>query len=233
MESTAVRIKKRRKLLGYTQKELAELVGIRGQSISGWERGLALPNGKVLQDLAKHLDVPTSWLLYGEYQSNDDKSVAKQQLFVGEQKPHNGNCDLVAFVKMYDDINASAGYGYCNVKENNESLYPIPVDALKYQSGVSDVFCIRTYGNSMEPLLTDGSVLAVNPSRKRIIDGRMYVVRTHESLRVKFIKETHEGIVLDSFNPSYKSELIEWAVVQDGAFEIVGEVFWFSSKLNH
>ncbi len=46
MTSIAERIKKKRKLLGYTQAELATLVGVKPQAVSGWERAVNLPKGE-------------------------------------------------------------------------------------------------------------------------------------------------------------------------------------------
>ena len=51
-----------RKLCGYTQEQLAERLGITGQSISKWENGISNPDISVLPDLAKALGVDVNSL---------------------------------------------------------------------------------------------------------------------------------------------------------------------------
>jgi tellurite methyltransferase len=46
-----------RKLRGYTQEQLAERLGVTGQSVSKWENEITNPDISVLPDLAKALGV--------------------------------------------------------------------------------------------------------------------------------------------------------------------------------
>ncbi|WP_232431947.1 S24 family peptidase [Vibrio harveyi] len=218
METVSKRIKKMRKLLGMTQRALADSLEIRPQTVSAWERDLTTPNGKLLGQLAFTLGVTKSWILYGE--TTDKESKLSQQ-----------KSELVHFVKLFDSIQASAGFGFENYNESELVDYPIPREAIQNQPNKNGIFCIRTHGNSMEPVFFEGTVLAVNPSKKQLIDGRIFVVRTNTNLRVKILKENSKGIVLSSFNPSYEDEQILWDDM-GSSFAIIGEVFWFSSKIN-
>ena len=47
-----------RKLCGYTQEQLAEQLGVTGQSVSKWENAISNPDISVLPDLAKALNIP-------------------------------------------------------------------------------------------------------------------------------------------------------------------------------
>lgn len=60
----ASRIKERRKVLGITQTALADLVGMRQQSIQYIESGKASRTGFILE-LAKALQCDPDWLLTG------------------------------------------------------------------------------------------------------------------------------------------------------------------------
>lgn len=51
---------------GYSQKELADLIGIAASSISRYESGLHYPRFTTISILAHYLDVPFNWLAYGE-----------------------------------------------------------------------------------------------------------------------------------------------------------------------
>ena len=217
MEDIAARIKKKRKLEGFTQAELAEILNIKPQTISGWERSLSSPKGGLLKSLANSLNVSSSWLLYGEEGS---ESILPKK------------CDIVTLVKLYKDICASAGFGFENENIDECDVYPIPNNVIASQINQADIFCIKTHGNSMEPVFYDGAILAVNPIKKDIYDGRIYVIRNNGRLRVKILKETHAGIILSSFNSEYEDELLSWEDIEGSYFDIIGEVFWFSSKLN-
>ncbi|MUK41511.1 helix-turn-helix domain-containing protein [Aliivibrio fischeri] len=217
MEDIAARIKKKRKLNGFTQAGLAEILNVKPQTISGWERSLSSPKGGALKSLADTLNVSSSWLLYGE---DGNESILPKK------------CDIVTLVKLYKDVCASAGFGFENENIDELDVYPIPNNVIASQINKDDIFCIKTHGNSMEPVFYDGAILAVNPMRTDIYDGRIYVIRNNDRLRVKILKETHAGIILSSFNSEYEDELLSWGDIEGSSFDIVGEVFWFSSKLN-
>ena len=51
-----------RRLCGYTQEQLAERLGVTGQSVSKWENAVSNPDISVLPDLAKTLGVDINTL---------------------------------------------------------------------------------------------------------------------------------------------------------------------------
>ena len=55
-----------RKRAGYTQKDLAERIGISDKAVSKWERGLSLPDISYIRRLAIILDTDTDSLLAGD-----------------------------------------------------------------------------------------------------------------------------------------------------------------------
>ena len=57
------RIRKFREDRGYSQKELAELIGVSNSRISNWEQGVNRPDADILVDLCKTLIVSPSELL--------------------------------------------------------------------------------------------------------------------------------------------------------------------------
>ena len=57
------RIRKFREDRGYSQKELAELIGVSNSRISNWEQGINRPDADILVDLCKTLNVSPSELL--------------------------------------------------------------------------------------------------------------------------------------------------------------------------
>ena len=55
-----------RKKIGYTQKELADRIGVSDKAVSKWERGLGLPDTSIIGKIAILLDTDTDSLLAGD-----------------------------------------------------------------------------------------------------------------------------------------------------------------------
>ena len=58
-----MRIRKYREKSGFSQKELAELIGVSNSRISNWEQGINRPDADILADLCRALNVSPSELL--------------------------------------------------------------------------------------------------------------------------------------------------------------------------
>jgi len=217
MDNIATRIKKKRKLLGLTQAELASHIDVKPQAVSGWERGLSQPRGKQLQALVSVFSVDKGWLLYGENKKYDHEFCSK----------------IITLIPFFENVNAAAGDGFFNSEINHKTFYPLPTNVAGTQTDKDTIFCIKASGDSMEPMFNNGAILAVNSSKKSIVDGRVYVLRINDRLRVKSIRENQFGLILSSFNPDYKDEIVEWNLFNELSFEIIGEVFWYSSKINN
>ncbi len=83
----------------------------------------------------------------------------------------------------------------------------------------SNIISVR--GESMEPTLPDGCSILVDRKRREPQDGRIYVMRTEESLVVKRVGKDTEG------NWQIESDNEDWGVVPwSNATEIIGEVRW-------
>lgn len=67
-----------RKEKGFTQKQLAEQIGISDKAISKWERGLSLPDISLLIPLAEVLNVSTTELLSGK--RLEEKVIAVEEV---------------------------------------------------------------------------------------------------------------------------------------------------------
>ena len=60
-----------RKRAGYTQRDLADRIGISDKAVSKWERGLGLPEIGYLRKLSILLDTDTDSLLTGDVVHHD------------------------------------------------------------------------------------------------------------------------------------------------------------------
>jgi len=208
MKNINVRIKTQRKLKGLTQESLANKRGTTKAAVSRWETGRNTVSSNKLQLLADILGVDPEWLLTGELPEivNDD-------------------CENVFFAPLYSNVYASAGSGTVS-NELNVELVPIPSRFMKFQSDINKIYCVVVKGDSMSPVLYDGSIIAINSINTDIKDGRMYLIQQGDLLRVKMIQKLPNKLILQSYNGNYKDEVYD---IKDTNMYILGEVFWFSS----
>ncbi len=73
LETIGFQIQSLRKLKGYTQNQLGELVGVTFQAVSKWERGETLPDIGTLVNLAEVLETTVDNLLNGGRKVTDYK----------------------------------------------------------------------------------------------------------------------------------------------------------------
>ena len=66
------KLQKLRKERGWTQEQLATQISISRQALSKWELGTAVPDTENVVQISKLLQVSTDYLLYDEYESDDD-----------------------------------------------------------------------------------------------------------------------------------------------------------------
>lgn len=210
MTSIHERIKEKRLLAGFTQKRLADMLGFSKTAVSLWERGQNKPSPEHYAELSKVLNVNEEWLISG----------------VGEPNSKNEHLNTVYLAPFFKGVKVSAGYG-CMPDSKHFSLFPIPRCALKFQSDLSGIFCVVASGTSMEPALFDGSVVAINQASKDIRDGKMYVIRQGDLLRVKLLYLYPHELHVESINLNYDTEIYKGDAIND--IEIIGRVFWYSS----
>lgn len=207
MKSIGARIKKQRKIRKLTQEELAVAVGTTKAAVSRWETDKNSVAATNLEAVASILDVDVEWLLTGESLVEREKSIF--------------------WAPFYSSIEAAAGDGVLNT-DIEPDRFPIPKCSLQYQNDQEQIFCVVVKGDSMEPVLYDGSIIAVNGDNKDIRDGRMYLINQNGLLRVKILQTRPGELVLKSYNSNYKDE-IHISIQNADELLILGEVFWYSS----
>ena len=82
------------------------------------------------------------------------------------------------------------------------------------------LICIRAAGDSMEPGLRDGDLVALDHSKTEPIDGRVFVVRTEDGLVVKRLRGRPGTWTLTSDNRRYRPRPVR------PPDRIVGRVAW-------
>lgn len=141
----------------------------------------------------------------------------------------------------------SAGPGALPEESESEpkEYVPFPEDWLRRHFGkVNGLRLITVVGDSMQPELTDGDWVMIDPSRKKG-DG-IYAIRHHGVLQVKHLIYEVGGVVIRSANRvrdsdgnfRYREERVDYLKpdANDPAnesrlpFEVIGEVVWTGRK---
>lgn len=92
--------------------------------------------------------------------------------------------------------------------------------------------CAAVTGNSMEPVLPDGSTVGIDTACKQVQDGKMYAIDHAGQLRVKLLyRLPGGGLRVRSYNEAeHPDERYEGDYVSDH-IRIIGKVFWYSVLL--
>jgi dTDP-glucose pyrophosphorylase/DNA-binding XRE family transcriptional regulator len=85
-----------RKRAGYTQKDLADRIGISDKAVSKWERGLGLPDIGYLRKLSILLDTDTDSLLAGDVVHHDSSWSG---IIVLDSNPYNIGAETLIYDK--------------------------------------------------------------------------------------------------------------------------------------
>ena len=129
--------------------------------------------------------------------------VFRELGFIDEFPKEKSNLNLSDEEMIYIPVmaKASAGNGYINF--SNEPLY----NKLIRKNGFNEkCYLIEVVGDSMEPLIQDGSYVVIDPYQTDYIENKIYVVKYDEEMYIKRVIVDIESnlMILKSVNPEYK-----------------------------
>ena len=113
MATTAERIKQLRKKKGISQSELAELIGVKNNTVSTWERGTRKPDFEALNLLSNYFEVSFEYIL-----GSSDKEEARV-------KPTQDELDQLALSALADELYDNVKK-YCRLSTKSQKM----IDAL-------------------------------------------------------------------------------------------------------
>ncbi|MCG9706504.1 S24 family peptidase [Photobacterium damselae] len=209
MSTLGERIKIKRESKNLSKKDLAKILKVTPMAITQWENNKTEPKGSNIKVLASLFETSLDWLLLGK----DDVIFNKGQ----------PTCVSIPFFK---NVLASAGFGMI-ASEDEQSHVSIDLNIIK-GNNIRDLVCIRVSGDSMEPVLIDGSVVVINTKDTLIKDGKIYVIRQDDLIRVKSLSYIPSGIKFRSYNSEYKDE--NYTFQELANFKILGRVICTVSR---
>lgn len=234
MMTFGARLREARLAKGFTQKQLASMVGVKNTSISNWEKDQNRPDPDTIELLCGALDISANDLLPSTRQNNKDTNevifawgrpilTAYKSAAVETQRaacavlslPH-----IIPSAAIAPRVREMIVYSYpaaAGLPLYAESDYE-RVEVLEEAVPCGADFGIRISGTSMEPTISDGSIVWVH-KQSDIRDGDIGIFMLADSAVCKRARLDWRGRIklLDSDNPEYKpitgSDLEELRIV--------------------
>ena len=214
------RLKTARSKLGYTQKDLAEALGVTKAAVSSYETGRVSPSNEV-HTLLSSLGINISWLLTGEGEmltaSQSDGGQGKAPgVSVSTDLRSASNGSVVVPTAPY-------GHGASMPGRDNGDTVPvqtvIPEAYLRmmtggtvptYPDGSPRVFLTHAVGDSMAPYIPDGHPVLIELEAP-FVDGSRYALWLGE-VEADVIKRVEVGargiVTLRSDNPNVRPKTL-------------------------
>ncbi|BBG66673.1 phage repressor protein, putative [Hydrogenimonas sp.] len=185
-------------------KDVAEALGIAPAYFAVLKKRESVPLEQIA-DFCAERKISINWLLYDQAPKSLEESTEK-----------------FATIRYFRQINASAGNGALNREECYEKILIDEelVNILGGRRHLKYIDALEVKGDSMEPLLQDGDLVAVDRSRCEPKEGGIYVLRIGEELFIKRLdREGGNGEwVCTSLNSAYSP-----VSVDRSELHIVGE----------
>lgn len=211
------RIKQLRLAHGMEQTDVAAYLGYKSfTTISKWENGKNLPDGKKLTLLAKLFNTTTDYILHGEetehpLTSHPPDSVSKLNTELNQQNHTKwvdyGNELLeeqnqvvkeeLYEYQVYEKLSAGTGSSYFN-NGNYDTVY--------FDEELDYDFASWIYGDSMEPRFLNGEVALIKDTGFDY-DGAIYAVEWDGQTYIKKVEREKDALRLISLNSKYKDKI--------------------------
>ncbi|MGF7454382.1 S24 family peptidase [Pasteurella bettyae] len=133
-------------------------------------------------------------------------------------------------VPFYQDIRLAAGNGFADdiADYNNFKLRFSKATLRKQGVQYENAVCVIADGNSMEPVIPDGTTVGIDLGNKTIRDGKIYAINHGGLLRIKLLYNMpNEQVKIRSYNSEEHPD--EIADLKD--ISVLGKVFWYSVLL--
>lgn len=177
----------RRKELGLTQKEIADMVGVSEGTVSRWESGsIANMRRDRINLYAKALKVRPTFIMTGE--TEDDMDTDEEQIPHGfSPLPETDRVPRIGRIACGTPITA---------EENIEDYDSIP-------SSWRANFTLICVGDSMLPSVQDGDLVAIR-KQPNVENGEIAAVLIDEEATLKRVYQYPGKLILQPENPSFE-----------------------------
>lgn len=224
---------------------LAKMAGVTAKASSKWLNGESMPGGAKMITLASALGVRIEWLEYGRgpmregdaAQGSQSTEALSNATMIGPVSVWDDDTPLdddEVYVPFLKEVELSAGSGLTIIEASSTRKLRFGKQTLRNQGVQFDqAVCVTVHGNSMEPVLPDGSTVGVDRSCTAVKDGKMYAIDHGGELRVKTLYRTPGGgLRFRSFNQDeHPDEEYTADELAERGIAVLGKVFWYSVLL--
>lgn len=244
----ATRISELREALNISQGELARRIECSAMTVSRWERGLLAPSAEFYIQLGNLAEPPEAWFFWERAGLRADKitqampgprSWGKPGHSASKLEPASagaaqalGRSAKKANTVVLPFLKATAGaHGEQGARRVSLRMIPAtnmirtPADWCPNPQYTS---LLRVRGQSMEPLIRDNDIVAVDSfqTERDDLDGKI-VVATHEEkgLCVSRLRRYENFDVLEAENHKYSGIVLN----KGNGWRLVGKVLWWIS----
>jgi phage repressor protein C with HTH and peptisase S24 domain len=179
-----------------------------------------------------------------EYESGDDGFSEKPSVnvkpshdeleFVGRMDVWDSNTPLdddEVELPLFREVELAAGAGQTQVIENHGAKLRFAKSTLS-RAGVQKehAACAFVRGNSMEPVMPDGTCVGVDTGDTTVRDGEIYAIEHGGMLRVKYLQRRPGGGIKIVSQNSIEHEAEDYTAtrVVEENIRVIGRVFWWS-----
>ncbi len=229
--------------LKLSQRKIADAAGMTPSAVNLYFKGINPLNAQFAAVLSEQLQVPVerfSTRLAEEIDkltraSPERPAVESNAVLLGPMDVWDDDTPLdddEVYVPFLKEVELSAGTGRTAIERSPKQKLRFGKKTLRRQ-GVqpSEAVCVTVAGNSMEPVLPDGSTVGVDRGTTSIIDGKMYALDHGGQLRVKTLyRLPGGGIRMRSFNrDEHPDEEYTQTDMLNNEIAVLGRVFWSSA----
>lgn len=198
---------------GYSQKELARMVGCTHEHLNAVLKGRTKPSYNLMEKLSNALNKEITDLMGGVVMGSEIPATYGANHIV----------TWVPFLQVKDE-------------EEKKLFRASPVQApiafrtdWLYQVGSPDqMVFIRTMGESLEGEIPDNSLVLVDRSQTAPVNGKPYFMRIEKEMFIKKILKEAEHLVASADTNGSKGRV---ALENEGDWQIVGRCVWYSKTL--
>lgn len=194
-------IQKLLKEYNLSHARLAEIAGVSVSTVGKWVLKKATPRMGSIQKISDHFNLPKSYIL-------------KEESFKLPSKQHE---------YPFLPANISAGLPINVEAITDTETINLPDSVMGKWAGNKDILISSIYGDSMDKIMPDGSLIAIKPiSLQELKDSDIVVFSTNGEYSVKYFYKRSDRLVFKPY--SYNKDIDEQSYSLEENIEIHGKV---------
>jgi transcriptional regulator with XRE-family HTH domain len=242
----AEQIRNLRRTLGISQGELARKLDCSAMTVSRWENGQLAPTARYFIELGKLAGKEDCWFYWGRagLQSSDvmhvlsererkqfprpEESMEFAAAGGGAKQELSQRARVVPIPLLRATVGTHGGQGDRHGNLNYIPAREVMGAPVEWVPNPGYTSLLRVRGHSMEPLIRDGDIAAVDSSQtdRATLDGKIVIITNEEKgLCVSRLRRYPKFDVLESENREYQAVVLD----KSSGWHIVARVLWWIS----